>query len=257
MTECRIYNTLGNLLATFDTNTLGPVITIGRSSKCTVSLKGVVDTTVSREHLIMERMLNKWTVTNKSRFGMFKSGMKYVTTELEEGDVIRFTKLFLCYGKSAQPAAYDISWNIEGEEAPQRAVLWPGLNSIGASNDNYITVRTPDVSRIHGYINVLSDRITYRHAAADNPSYINGEQVIGTDPVQIKAGDVITMAETSVTLVDAYRMQSNSANAIAQARLRQKSSVSRGGYILMVTLIAMVVVILIIMGLVLYQITQQ
>ena len=94
MTECRIYNTLGNLLATFDTNTMGPVITIGRSSKCTVSLKGVVDTTVSREHLVMERMLNKWTVTNKSRFGMFKSGIKFVTTELEEGDVIRFTKLF-------------------------------------------------------------------------------------------------------------------------------------------------------------------
>ena len=35
MTECRIYNTLGNLLATFDTNTMGPVITIGRSSMVT------------------------------------------------------------------------------------------------------------------------------------------------------------------------------------------------------------------------------
>ena len=257
MTECRIYNTLGNLLATFDTNTMGPVITIGRSSKCTISLKGAVDTTVSREHLVMERMLNKWTVTNKSRFGMFKSGIKFVTTELEEGDVIRFTKLFLCYGATARPAAYDITWQIEGEESPQRAVLWPGLNSIGASNDNYITVRMPDVSRIHGYINVLSDHITYRHAAADNPSYINGEQVIGSDPVQIKAGDVITMADTSVTLVDAYRMQTHSANAIAQARMHQKSSVSRGGYILMVTLIAMVVVIFIIMALVLYQITKQ
>ena len=257
MTECRIYNTLGNLLATFDTNTMGPVITIGRSSKCTISLKGVVDTTVSREHLIMERMLNKWTVTNKSRFGMFKSGIKFVTTELEEGDIIRFTKLFLCYGTTARPAPYDISWNIEGEEAPQRAVLWPGLNSIGASNDNYITVRTPDVSRIHGYINVLSDRITYRHAAADNPSFINGEQILGSDPVQIKPGDVLTMAETSVTLVDAYRLQTNSASAIAQAKMHQKSSVSRGGYILMVTLIAMVVIIFIIMALVLYQITKQ
>ncbi|MBR5026215.1 MAG: FHA domain-containing protein, partial [Victivallales bacterium] len=233
MTECRIYNTQGNLLATFDTNTMGQVITIGRSSKCTVSLKGLVDTTVSREHLVMERMLNKWTVTNKSRFGMFKSGMKYVTTELEEGDVIRFTKLFLCYGKTAQPAAYDITWNIEGEEGPQRAVLWPGLNSIGASNDNYITVRMPDVSRIHGYINVLSDRITYKSANPDNPSYLNGEEIIGNDPVQIKAGDVITMADTSVTLVDAYRMQTHSASAIAQAKMHQKSSVSRGGYILM------------------------
>lgn len=256
MTECRIYNSLGNLLATFDTTTMGPVITIGRSSKCTVSLKGIADTTVSREHLVMERMLNKWTVTNKSRFGMFKSGIKYVTTELEEGDIIRFTKLFLCYGATARPSPYDISWDIEGEEGPQRAVLWPGLNSIGASNDNYITVRMPDVSRIHGYINVLGDRITYRHAAADNPSYINGEQVIGTDPVQIKVGDVITMAETSVTLVDAYRMQSHSASAIAQARMHQKSSVSRGGFILMVTLIAMVIIIFIVMGLVLYQITQ-
>ena len=114
----------------------------------------------------------------------------------------------------------------------------------------------PDVSRIHGYINVLSDRITYRHAAADNPSFINGEQVIGTDPVQIKVGDVITMAETSVTLVEAFRMQTNSASAIAQAKMHQKSSVSRGGYILMVTLIAMVIIIFIVMGLVLYQITQ-
>ncbi len=257
MTECRIYNTLGNLLATFDTNNMPPVITIGRSSKCTISLKGVVDTTVSREHLVMERMLNKWTVTNKSRFGMFKSGIKFVTTELEEGDIIRFTKLFLCYGTTARPAPYDISWNVEGEEAPQRAVLWPGLNSIGASNDNYITVRMPDVSRIHGYINVLSDRITYRHAAADNPSYINGEQIFGSDPVQIKAGDVITMADTSVTLVDAYRLQTNSASAIAQAKMQQKSSVSRGGFILMVTLIAMVFIIFIIMALVLYQITKQ
>ena len=257
MTECRIYNSLGNLLATFDTTTMGPVITIGRSSKCTVSLKGIADTTVSREHLVMERMLNKWTVTNKSRFGMFKSGIKYVTTELEEGDIIRFTKLFLCYGATARPAPYDISWDIEGEEGPQRAVLWPGLNSIGASNDNYITVRMPDVSRIHGYINVLGDRITYRHAAADNPSYITGEQVVGNDPVQIKVGDVITMAETSVTLVDAYRMQSHSASAIAQARMHQKSSVSRGGFILMVTLIAMVIIIFIVMGLVLYQITRQ
>lgn len=257
MTECRIYNTLGNLLTSFDTSATGPTITIGRSSKCTISLKGMVDTTISREHLVMERMLNKWTVTNKSRFGMFKSGLKYVTTELEEGDVIRFGKLFLCYGKTAQPAAYDISWEIEGEDGPQRAVLWPGLNSIGASNDNYITVRTPDVSRIHGYINVLSDRITYRHVAADNPSYINGEQVIGTDPVQIKVGDVITMAETSVTLVDAYRLQTHTASAISQARNHQRSSVSRGGYILMVTLIAMIIIIFVIMALVLYQITKQ
>ena len=257
MTECRIYNSLGNLLATFDTTTMGPVITIGRSSKCTVSLKGIADTTVSREHLVMERMLNKWTVTNKSRFGMFKSGIKFVTTELEEGDVIRFGKLFLCYGASAQPAAYDISWDIEGEEGPQRAVLWPGLNSIGASNDNYITVRTPDVSRIHGYINVLSDRITYKPATSENPSYLNGEEIVGSDPVQIKAGDVITMAETSVTLVDAYRLQTHSASAIAQARMHQKSSASRGGYILMVTLIILVFIIFVIMALVLYQITKQ
>jgi len=205
----------------------------------------------------MERMLNKWTVTNKSRFGMFKSGIKFVTTELEEGDVIRFTKLFLCYGTTARPAAYDITWEIEGEEGVQRAVLWPGLNSIGASNDNYITVRTPDVSRIHGYINVLSDRITYKPATQDNPSYLNGEEILGGDPVQIKAGDVITMAETSVTLVDAYRIQTNSASAIAQAKMHQKASVSKGGYILMVTLIAMVVIIFIVMALVLYQITQQ
>ena len=65
------------------------------------------------------------------------------------------------------------------------------------------------------------------------------------------------MAETSVTLVDAYRMQSHSASAIAQAKMHQKSSVSRGGYILMVTLIALVIVIFIVMALVLYQITKQ
>ena len=257
MTECRIYNSQGDLLATFDTNSMGPVITIGRSSKCNVSLKGLVDTTVSREHLVLERMLTKWTVTNKSRFGMFKSGEKFVTTELEEGDVIRFTKLFLCYGPTAKPSAYDVTWDIETENGQKRAVLWPGLNSIGASNDNYITVRAPDVSRIHGYINVLKDRITFKPAAQDNPSYLNGEEIIGNDPVQIKAGDVITMAETSVTLVDAYRMQTHTASAIAQAKLHQKSTVSRGGYILMVTLIAMVVIILIVMALVLYQITRQ
>ena len=178
MTECRSYNSQGDLLTTFDTNTMGPVITIGRSSKSNVSLKGLVDTTVSREHLVLERMLTKWTVTNKSRFGMFKSGEKFVTTELEEGDVIRFTKLFLCYGPTAKPSAYDITWDIETENGQKRAVLWPGLNSIGASNDNYITVRAPDVSRVHGYINVLTDRITFKPVAQDNPSYLNGEEIL-------------------------------------------------------------------------------
>ena len=52
-------------------------------------------------------------------------------------------------------------------------------------------------------------------------------------------------------------MQTHSASAIAQAKMNQKSSVSRGGYILMVTLIAMAIIIFIVMALVLYQITQQ
>lgn len=254
MPECRIYNAQGTELAAFNTNDFGAIITVGRSSKCSVSLRTVADTSVSRHHLDIERQAFKWTVTNRSRYGMYKDGVKMATADLTEGSVFRFTKLFLCVGATAKPSSYDLTWDAQTENGQNRAVLWPGLNTVGASNDNYVTVRTMDVSRIHAYINVLQNRITFQNVNPDNPSYINGED-IGDEPVTIKPDDVIVMAETPVKLVHGIRFSTHASIASSKATANRKNpSATKGMYYLMLGLCVTFIAILSVMAYILAKI---
>jgi hypothetical protein len=201
----RIYNHLGEELKRFASEDFASSISVGRSSNCDVSLKAVADTTISREHFFLEKQGLNWKITNNSNFGLYKDAEKFEEGVLSDGDVVRFGQYFLCVGLLCGPSSYDITWDVPTNNPQRRAVLWPGTNSIGASADNYVTVRTDDVSRFHGLIRVEADKITYKNVFKSNHSAVNDKKV-DEIPVSVKVGDKITMADTDVQLAKGIRV---------------------------------------------------
>ncbi|NMA45646.1 MAG: FHA domain-containing protein [Lentisphaerae bacterium] len=201
----RIYNHFGEELKRFASEDFSSTISVGRSSSCDVSLKAVADTTISREHFVLEKQGPAWRITNNSNFGLYKNAEKFEEGSVRDGDVIRFGQYFLCVGANCGPSPYDITWDVPTNNPERRAALWPGTNSIGASADNYVTVRTDDVSRIHGLIHVEGDKVSYQNMFQSNRSTVNAQEV-GEEPVKVKVGDEITMADTTVHLVSGVRI---------------------------------------------------
>jgi len=205
MTIFRIYNHFGEELRRFDSEDFPSTISVGRSSSCNVSLKAVADTTISRQHFVLEKQGLSWKITNNSHFGLYKNAEKFSEGTITDGDVIRFGQYFLCVGTTSGPSPYDITWDVSTNNPLRRAVLWPGANSIGSSADNYVTVRTDDVSRFHGLIHVENDKVSYQNMFKSNHSAVNN-QTVGESPVVIKVGDEITMADTTVRLALGVRV---------------------------------------------------
>lgn len=211
MPNCTIFNASGDKLAVFSTERFGSQITIGRSSDCTICLKGLANTSISRVHLILIGTPLGWKLRNNSKAGMYKDCIKKDEVELNDGDIIRFAGLFFAYGNTAGPAPFNIAWDEQTEDGLFFNVLWPGLNSIGASHDNYVMVRTVDVSRQHAFIRIsANNQATLRAATLNNNTYVNGEE-IGDKEVALKPDDVIQMADTVVRFVSAVRVSFNNA----------------------------------------------
>ena len=201
----RIYNHFGEELKRFASEDFSSSISVGRSSSCDVSLKAIADTTISREHFVLEKQGLTWKISNNSHFGLYKDAEKFEEGSVSDGDVIRFGQYFLCVGALCGPSPYDITWDVSTNNPLRRAVLWPGANSIGSSADNYVTVRTDDVSRFHGLIQVDGDTITYKNMFKSNRSAVN-DKAVGETPVEIKVGDEITMADTKIHLTKGVRI---------------------------------------------------
>ncbi len=197
MPVCHIYNSIGMRLVRFSTEHYAHSgrIMVGRSSHCTISLKAYAESYISREHFLLEKRMGTWYIFDRSHIGIVKDTAKIRDTQLEIGDVIRFGQLFFCFGEKTAPSNYDITWGAESTNADVRAVLWPGVNSIGASADNYITIRQGEVSRFHGKITVHGDSVTYENSNRNIKTFINGalmeyRQVSLTTGTRIILGDI-------------------------------------------------------------------
>ncbi|MBR4125171.1 MAG: FHA domain-containing protein, partial [Victivallales bacterium] len=205
MPNVTIYNSVGERLAIFSTEGFSSSIKIGRSSECQICLKGLADTTISRVHLILIQNPFGWKLRNNSKTGMYKNCIKVDEVELKEGDLIRFGALFLGFGNLSGPSPFDLVWTAETENGHTQAVLWPGRNSIGSSRDNYVCIRTDDISRIHSFITVTGNHAVIRSATLSNACLVNGEE-IGEEEFELKPNDVIQLADTEVKFVHAVRV---------------------------------------------------
>jgi len=210
MPTCTIFNTIGDRLVSFSTDDFGAKIIIGRASACDVSLKRFAANNISREHIRLEKKGDAWTITNLGNSGIRRNGKKVKTAEIRDGDIYRFSKLFLGFGEAAQPSPFEVTWDVPTEDRATRAAIWPGVNIIGASFDNEITVRTEDVSRTHGRIICHDDRLAYESLNEFNRSYINNEQV-GTKSAPLGPDDILTLADTPVKIELRFKTQAQNA----------------------------------------------
>jgi len=216
MPICHIYESSGVEVKRFATESYHRTgsITVGRSSKCDISLKAFAKGYISRQHFILKRYPDFWEIRDTSHVGIVKNGNKIQQEHLSIGDIIRFGQLFFCYGDKTAPSEYDVTWEDDIRVTSCRAVLWPGVNSIGASADNYITVRLGDVSRKHGKITVNNDNISYQNDNRNIKTFINGA-LIDSNPVNITTNSRILLADIPINLEKVTR----SSNDIVEANL--------------------------------------
>lgn len=246
MPFCRIYNTFGDELRRFTTNDFGSSFTIGRSSHCQVSLKNFAEANVSREHLLIQKSGGSWEIVNKGHSGMYLNGQKIGKAPLVDGAVFRFSQLFLCIGEKNGPSQYELTWEAETENNQHRGILWPGINTVGASRDNYVTIRTDDISRIHAKITVNENKLFYENISMGRESNVNGIAV-GDSVVELKEEDVITIGETPVRVAKGLRFR---AGAMTSAVSPVSSKVREAAKHPVAWLIAAMVVVL--LGLLLF-----
>lgn len=225
MPDCSIYNYLGKRLRHFK---LGPSdwnVTIGRGSTCEVCLKGVVDNTVSREHIVLKRSGINWVLESVGNCGVFLNAERIQSAPLEDGSVFRFSQYFLCVGEKCKPSPYDVVCDEHTDDGKHRSVIWPGVNTIGSSKDNYITVRTEDVARIHGKIFSTGEHLEYEGLHTSYESALNGVS-IGTNRTELKEGDELLMAETTVRIVRAVRVQASNSSMMDNDLLNPNNPLS-------------------------------
>lgn len=247
MPDCTIYNASGEKIAVFSTENFGSTILIGRATHCDVCLKGQVNTTISREHLKLEKSALGWSITNLSKHAhLFKNCEKVDRAPLADGDIFRFTDLFFGFGPAAKPSRFDLTWEAFTEDGRKHAVLWPGLNSIGSSRDNYVTIRAESVSRVHGYIRISGNNATLRGNAMENSTSLN-QLDVGVGEVAIQPNDLITFGDVDVHFIEGFRMAANLAaihlTASSEGSKQSKRESRRNKSLIAIVIILMIAVI--------------
>ena len=197
MPVCRIYDATGKELSQCSTDAFLPSAKIffGRSSQCDISLKAVADSNISRQHFyIQENAVSKqWGIyDNDSRAGIIVNGRKVKTADLFDGTVVRFGQLFFTFGDKGVPSHYRLNWTDRNDQL-QHAYLWEGINTIGASHDNYVTIREGNVSRFHCAIAVHGNDIQLRQLNSMLDLDVNGEPV-NQASVNLNSGDTFSMS---------------------------------------------------------------
>jgi pSer/pThr/pTyr-binding forkhead associated (FHA) protein len=178
MPTCSIYNHRGEQLRQFDTDEpgMGGTITIGRSSQCTISLKGEVDRRVGRIHLSLQREGKVWTVSNCSSTSLYLDEQEITASRLDEGDIVRFGHTFLAFGERGGPSPYELAY-IDESGHQERHALWPGRNTIGASSDNTITIKDMGLSRSHARLLVNPHDMYVEDAGSSNGTVLDEKRV--------------------------------------------------------------------------------
>jgi pSer/pThr/pTyr-binding forkhead associated (FHA) protein len=218
MPVCHIYNSMGMRLVRFSTEHYAHSgrIMVGRSSHCTISLKAYAESYISREHFLLEKKMGAWHISDRSYIGIVKNAVKIKGALLEIGDVIRFGQLFFCFGEKTGPSFYDLAWDAESINADGRAVLWPGVNSVGASADNYVTIRQGEVSRFHGKITVNGDNLTYENSNRNIKTFVNGA-LMELVPVAFNTRTRIVLGDTPIRLQKMTRISSDLSGGLGVA----------------------------------------
>ncbi len=201
MPICRIYDSLGKELAQCSTAAFPPhaKISFGRSSQCDICLKSVAETSISRNHFyIQEGIGGQWTIyDNGSRAGLIQNAKKIKTAPLVDGAIFRFGGLFFAFGEKGVPSHYQLKWvGSDGKE--HTGTLWEGTNSVGASRDNYVTVREGDISRFHAHLIIRGKSVLLESVNSILETEVNGQRIDGA--VELHPGDILSLAGYSIEL---------------------------------------------------------
>ncbi len=194
MPVCRIFDSTGKELTQCTTDVFLPhsKIFFGRSSQCQVCLKAFAESSISRQHFyIQESITGQWSIyDNDSHAGIHQNAKKIDTAPLYDGTIIRFGTLFFAFGEKGGPSHYRLKWTTE-DGTTEFGYLWEGDNSVGASRDNYVTVRLGNVARFHANIAVRGSTLVLTPLNSFLETEVNGERIEGAKP--INAGDTFTM----------------------------------------------------------------
>jgi len=173
-----LYNRRGETIRQFDTDSpeMAGSITIGRSSQCTICLKGEVDRHVGRIHLSLQREGRQWTVTNCSSTELYRNEQPVTSSKIEEGDIVRFGHTFLAFGERSGPSPYEVAF-IDDEGKQERNALWPGRNTIGSSSENTICIKELGLSRSHARILVNPHDMLVEDVASTNGTLLDDKRV--------------------------------------------------------------------------------
>ncbi|NMA43584.1 MAG: FHA domain-containing protein [Oligosphaeraceae bacterium] len=206
MPICHIYDSSGTQLVRFNTEAYaqGGRISIGRSSSCSISLKGFAQPYVSREHFVLDKRGSVWHILDRSHIGIVKDAVRVKSAPLEEGDIYRFGQLFFCYGATARPSDYDLCWEPDG-----RAALWPGVNSLGASTDNYVSIRQGEVSRFHALLKVKGESLVFENSNRNIVSFLDGKRLDAT-PIALNTRSNLVLGDVPVRLQKVSRHAADS-----------------------------------------------
>ena len=202
MPICHIYNNKGVELVHFNTENFPDIerIAVGRSSSCEVSLKRVAESSISRHHFYLQSHADgSWSIHDtSSRAGIVINCEKVREAELHNGTIVRFGQLFFGFGSKGVPSPFHLTWNNEETNTTEFGVLWEGVNSVGASHDNYVTVRLGQVSRFQCKITVKGSTVTVEPFSSMTPIYLNEERV--ESPTIVNIDSLITLTDIDVHL---------------------------------------------------------
>ena len=204
MPICHIYNNKGVELIHFNTESFPDLerIEVGRSSSCHVSLKRVAESSISRHHFYLQSHADgSWSIHDtSSRAGIVINCEKVHEAELHNGTIVRFGQLFFGFGSKGIPSSYHLTWFNEETNVTEFGVLWEGVNSVGASHDNYVTVRLGQVSRFQCKITVHGNAITVEPFSTMTPVYLNEERIEGKTPITIDSLLTLTDIDTHLEM---------------------------------------------------------
>ena len=202
MPICHIYNNKGVELVHFNTESFPDLerIEVGRSSSCDVSLKRVAESSISRRHFYLMRHADgSWTIHDiGSRAGIIINCEKVREAPLHNGTIVRFGQLFFGFGSKGVPSPFRLTWHDEEANTIDFGVLWEGVNSVGASRDNYVTVRLGQVARFQCKIIVKGATAVLEPFSSMTPVYLNEERVEA--PTILNTESLITLTDIDVHL---------------------------------------------------------
>ena len=202
MPICHIYNNKGVELVHFNTENYPDLerIEVGRSSSCDVSLKRVAESSISRKHFYLQPHADgSWSIHDtSSRAGIVIDCVKVKEAPLHNGTIVRFGQLFFGFGSRATPSQYHLTWFNEEQNVTEFGVLWEGVNSIGASHDNYVTVRLGQVARFQCKITVKNNTVVLEPFSSMTPTFLNEERV--EERTIVNVDSLITLTDTDVHL---------------------------------------------------------